>query len=223
MKLYYDPISTTSRSIMMFAAEHRLALDYALVSLMEGANSQPAYLAINPNGKVPLLEEADGFRLVESSAILKYLAEKVASPAYPSEVRRRAQVNAVMDWFFGFHVNFGFNYAYPQFLANHALPDPAMQQDLLSRGRRNSEAMLQVLNDSMIGPDHNYVCGPELTLADYYGATIMALGQAVDFDLSPWPNVARWMSTLQARPSWGPTYAAFYGMLGAMRDSRLTA
>ena len=89
MKLYYHPVSTTSRPIVLFAAESGIDLDYELVDLFTGAQYQPEYAAINPSRQVPVLEDGD-FRLTESSAILKYLADKTGSPAYPSDLRKRA-------------------------------------------------------------------------------------------------------------------------------------
>ena len=53
-----------------------------VVDLFTGEHFQPAYDAINPNHLVPMLEDGD-FRLTESSAILKYLADKADSPLYP--------------------------------------------------------------------------------------------------------------------------------------------
>ena len=64
-------------------------------------------MRINPNGLVPVLEDGD-FRLTESSAILKYIAEKKGSPAYPTELKARVRVNEMMDWFnASFYKNFG--------------------------------------------------------------------------------------------------------------------
>ena len=82
MKLYYHPVSTTSRPVVLFAAESNIPLDYQVVDLFSGAQYKPEYAAINPSHQVPVLEDGD-FRLTESSAILKYLAEKAHSPAYP--------------------------------------------------------------------------------------------------------------------------------------------
>ena len=97
MKLYYHPTSTTSRPIQLFAAESGIPLDLQLVDLFTGEHCQPAFDAINPNHLVPVLEDGS-FRLTESSAILKYLAEKTGSPAYPRDLQQRARVNEAMDW-----------------------------------------------------------------------------------------------------------------------------
>jgi hypothetical protein len=57
----------------------------------------------------PWLED-DDFHLTESSAILKYLADKIGSPAYPKDLKARAKVNEVMDWInTNFYRDWGYN------------------------------------------------------------------------------------------------------------------
>ncbi len=63
-----------------------------------GKNNEPAYLAMNPNGLVPTLQE-DGFLLWESNSIVRYLAAKYgAGKLEPSDLRARAHANSWMDW-----------------------------------------------------------------------------------------------------------------------------
>jgi glutathione S-transferase len=64
-----------------------------------GKNREPAYLAMNPNGLVPTLEEDDGFLLWESNAIVRYLAAKHrADMLEPADLHARALANQWMDW-----------------------------------------------------------------------------------------------------------------------------
>jgi glutathione S-transferase len=64
-----------------------------------GQNREPAYLAMNPNGLIPTLEEEDGFRLWESNAIVRYLAARHgAGTLEPADLRTRALANQWMDW-----------------------------------------------------------------------------------------------------------------------------
>jgi hypothetical protein len=66
-----------------------------------------------------MLEDGD-FRLTESSAILKYLADKRDLPSYPKDSKKRAQVNEVMDWLnTQFYRDFGYGLIYPQLFPNH--------------------------------------------------------------------------------------------------------
>jgi glutathione S-transferase len=114
MKIYLDPISTTSRPILMFLAENDLKAEIVPVSLFKGEHQAAAYAKINPNLAVPTLDD-DGFVLTESSAILKYLADKASSPAYPSDLKTRARVNQMMDWFnTGFYRDHGYGLVYAQ-------------------------------------------------------------------------------------------------------------
>ena len=62
MKVYYHPASTTSRPIMLFAAENGIDAEFQLVDLFTGENFKPAYEAINPTHLGPVLEDGD-FRL----------------------------------------------------------------------------------------------------------------------------------------------------------------
>jgi len=64
-----------------------------------GKNREPAYLAMNPNGLVPTLEEEDGFLLWESNTIVRYLAAKYkATVLEPADLRTRALASKWMDW-----------------------------------------------------------------------------------------------------------------------------
>src|SRR5688572_5918841 len=76
MKLYYHPVSVTSRPVMLFLAENNIACDLQLIDLATGEHYGDAFTSVNPNRLVPVLDD-DGFALTESSAILKYLAEKI--------------------------------------------------------------------------------------------------------------------------------------------------
>src|SRR5262249_31053481 len=64
-----------------------------------GRNKEPRYLAMNPNGLVPTLEEDDGFILWESNSIVRYLAAKHgAGTLEPADLRARARASQWMDW-----------------------------------------------------------------------------------------------------------------------------
>ena len=97
MKLYMHPVSTACRPVRLFCKENGLAMEEEVVDLLTGGQHKEPYASLNPNRQVPMLED-DGFRLTEGSAILKYLAEKYQLPSYPSDLKKRAKINEVMDW-----------------------------------------------------------------------------------------------------------------------------
>ena len=219
MKLYYHPVSTTSRPIVLFANESGIDLDYQIVDLFTGAQYQPDYAAINPSSQVPVLEDGD-FRLTESSAILKYLADKINSPAYPIDLRKRARVNERMDWFNTQHYReWGYHLIYPQVFPHHVRPTEEGQRATVEWGRAKSEEWIKVLNDNVIG-SHKYLCGDTITIADYFGAEILATGDLIGVTYKRFPNVDRWMSTMRALPAWKKTNEATDGFAASLRGKK---
>ena len=200
MKLYTHPASTTCRPVMLFAADEGIALEQEVVDLFTGAQYQPPYLAINPSAQVPVLDD-EGFILTESSAILKYLADKVGSRAYPQELRARARVNEAMDWFnTGFYRTFGYGLCYSQLLDAYKAPDVQWQQKMVEANRASCTKFLGVLNDYYLRTP--FVCGDEITLADYLGSGIVSLGDVIGCSFKDYPNIARWYERMRARPNW---------------------
>ena len=85
----------------------------AIETLQPGEQLTPEYAAINPSKAVPTMQHGE-FILTESSAILKYVAEAVSSATYPSDMKARARVNELMDWFnTGLFREFGYGVVYP--------------------------------------------------------------------------------------------------------------
>jgi glutathione S-transferase len=210
MKLYYHPVSTTSRPILLFAAESNIDLDYQIVDLFTGEQYKPEYSAINPSHQVPVLEDGD-FRLTESSAILKYLAEKARSPAYPADLRKRARINERMDWLnTGFYRDFSYGFLYPQIFPFMKRPDDAVQAGTVAWGKDKALGWLKVLDESIIGPRSAHLCGDEITIADYLGAMMILGGEAIDCKFGAYPNICRWLGNMKALKSWAKVNEAFY-------------
>lgn len=210
MRLYYHPVSTTCRPILLFAAESNIKLELQLVDLFKGEQLTETYDAINPSHQVPVLEDGD-FRLTESSSILKYLADKIDSPAYPKDLKKRARVNEMMDWFnTGLYRDLGYGFVYPQVLPNQKQADDKVQAAMLALGREKTRSWLKILDEGLIGPRNAFVCGDNITLADYLGAAFLTVGEVIRLDYSPWPNVSRWLSHMKARPSWSKVNEGFY-------------
>ena len=215
MKLYCDPISTTSRPVLLFIAEHGIAAEIVHVDLMTGGHMDPAYLAVNPNGIVPFLVDGD-LKLGESSAILKYLADKVGSRAYPTELKARAKVNEALDWLnTQLHEYYCLMAVYPHMGVPHDM-DPVIAQGLIAYGEAHCPRWLKILDEQMLG-DRRYLGGDEVCLADYLGASFVTLGEIAAFDLSPYPNICAWVARMKARPHWDRVYAGFYGLVAAIR------
>jgi len=215
MKFYYHPASTASRPVLLFAAESGIALDLQLVDIFKGEHHQAAYTAINPNALVPMLEDGD-FRLTESSAILKYLADKVDSPLYPKGLQQRARVNERMDWFnTQLSRDYCFGLVFAQLLPHHKRRSDEAQAGTVQWGQERSKVWLQVLNDQILGPGHNYVCGDAITIADHFGAGLLTLGEVIGCDFAAYPYVQGWLARIKALKSWKSVNATLDGITAA--------
>ncbi len=223
MKLYYHPISTTSRPIMLFAAESGIPLEMQVVDLFTGEHVQPPYSALNPNKLIPTLEDGD-FVLTENSAILKYLADKTNSPAYPKDLQKRARVNERMDWTnTQLCIDLVYALVYPQIFDTHKRRSDEAQAATLERGKARAQAWLEVLDKNVLGPGNNYLCGNEITIADYHAASYVALAEVIGSDLAAYPNVKRWLGRMKALKSWPKVYEVIDGFAASLKGKAMVA
>ena len=223
MKLYMHPVSMTSRPIRLFIAENGIAVDEQMVDLMAGEHYGEAFTAINPSRQVPVLEDGD-LRLTESSAILKYLADKIDSPAYPKELKQRAKVNEMMDWFnTTFYRDYAYGWIYPQLFPHHRRPTEEIHQATIAWGKERSIDRLRILNDYWLGDGKPYLCGDRITIADYFGACLLTLGEVIRCDFSAYPNIERWLGKMKRLPSWPKVNEALYGFAEAVKDQKFDA
>ena len=213
MKLYMHPISTVSRPVRLFLAENGIKVEEVVVDLFSGAHHQEPYRSLNPSRQVPLLED-DDLRLSESSAILKYLADKYDLPSYPKDLKKRAKVNEVMDWLnTGFYRDFGYGLVYPQLFPHHKRRSDEAHAGAIEWGQANSKAWLKVLNDHYIGPTNQYLTGNQITIADYFGAGLVSIAELIDCDLADYPNVRRWLGNMKTLKNWNTVNEVFTGFV----------
>jgi glutathione S-transferase len=213
IRLHYDPASTTCRPVILFASENQIPIEMELVDLFSDENRSDWYTRINPNQAVPVMVH-DDFVLTESSAILKYLADLIDSPAYPKELRPRARVNEVMDFFNTYLMrDYVYGLVYARVLAHYRLPGQAQQQFIALHEPRAIKRLKAL--DAWIGAKP-FICGSEVTIADYFGSGIVSAGELVSFDLRPFSNVNRWLNTMKQLPTWDEVHAGFYGWRSAV-------
>ena len=211
MKLYMHPVSTTSRPVMQFIADNNIPVDMEVVDILKGQHYEPSYSQLNPNHLIPMLDD-DGFRLTESAAILRYLAEKIGSPTYPKDLKQRAKVNEAMDWInTNFYRDWGYGLAYPQLFPHHKRRSDEAHNATIEWGKTNSQNWLRLLNDYWIG-SKPYLCGNEITIADYFGSGIVTVGELIGCDFAAYPNIQRWLANVKKLPSWPGQNQEFYGL-----------
>jgi len=215
MDLYVYQAATTSRAVLAFCDAANIDVTLKDVDLMKGEHRQPPFTTLNPNGLVPVLVD-DGFVLTEASAILRYLANKTRSPLYPDDLRARARVDELVAWFeANFYKDFGFSYVYPKLMPHHARGSDEATKRTVEWGYEKSKSWLSVLDRHFLSRGR-WLVGDELTIADFFGASIVSLGELVAFDLDAYPNVRRWYEAVTKHPSWVRINAPFVAFVSAM-------
>ena len=201
MKLYFHPASTTSRCVTLFLAEANIPYEPMVVDILTGAHVKEPFTKLNPSKQVPVLDD-DGFVLTESSAILKYVAEKAGSPAYPKDLKARARINEVMDWVNTNHYReWGYHLIYPQVFPHHLREPDAAQKTTVEWGKKKSEEWLSILESHVLG-SKKFLAGDTISIADYFTAEILSAGDLIGVSFKAYPNVDRWMKSMRALPSW---------------------
>jgi len=220
MRLYMHPASNTSRPIMLYIADNNLDIEEYTIDLMKGEQNQEPYVSLNPNRLVPTLVDGD-FILSESSAILKYIADKFDLPTYPKDLRKRAKVNEIMDWFnTGFYRDYGYGVVYPQIFPHHKRPSDEVQAATIAWGKERTRFWLKVLNDHYLGNDNTYLVGDELTIADYFGAALLTCGEPIRMEFKDYPNIQRWLERIEKLPNWAKVNQTLAGFRESLKDQK---
>ena len=224
MKLYAHPASTTSRPILMFCAEQDIEVENITIDLFSGATKEATYPAVNPNGMIPAIDD-DGFILSECSAILKYLADKIGSPAYPQEAQARARINEIMDWAnTQFYREIAYHLVYPQVFPNQARATDELTQSVVDWGLERLRPLLETLDHGWhTFPNGSvYLTGADITIADYLAANLAACGDIIGTDWSSVPNIERWLNAMKARPSWAKVHGPINAFIASLEGKEFT-
>lgn len=182
----------------MLCEECAIPYTYETVDLMKGEQYAPDFLAINPNAKVPAIED-DGFMLWESNAIMRYLAEKHgASSWWPKEPGARAQVDQWLDW-----TQTRLGPEAGKIMFNTFFAGDAGDQQAIESAKKWLEKILPVMDSTL--SKSKYLCGDALTLADLAAVTNIAYLEMCKYDLSAYPHVNKWYEAIKQRPSFAAT------------------
>jgi glutathione S-transferase len=170
-----------------------------------------------------VLEDGD-LRLTECSAITKYLADKAGSPAYPKDLKARARVHEMMNWFkANFYKDFGYGLIYPQTFPHHKRPSDAAQSGTIEWGKQKTQAWPKTIDERLIGPNKAFLCGDTITLADYMGAEILAVGGLIGCSYAAYPNIERWLRSMRALRSWAKVNEVADGFAASLKGQSFVA
>ena len=186
---------SASRALRPLWTLEEIGVPYELVKThFVDDSKKPEYLAINPNGRIPAMVDGN-LTLFESMAIDLYLARKYGGALYPKSQDDEARA---VQWSF-----WGMTELEPhliQLMLHKAMLPEAQRNPAAAKTAEEALARpLKVLDAALIGRGH--LLGVAFTIADLNVASVLGLSQLSGFDLSPWPNVKRWLDACLARPA----------------------
>jgi glutathione S-transferase len=208
VEFYYGRVSGNSARTAFTLNEASAHYTTHLVYTPSGENRSPAYMAVNPTGRVPALTDGE-LRLWESNAINWYVAEKhPESRLLPASVEGRA---AVQRWLF-----FQTGHVSPACTLIFRSTNTRMQKfwnmkgdaQSLEAGRKELARCLEVLEQALAGRE--WLEGA-FSLADIAYAPHLWFVAEGGFDFSATPAVKAWLDRLWARPAWRKTVALIFG------------
>ncbi len=193
LRFYYSPFSVFARRVHVALLEKEIAHEKVLIDLPARAQRQPEYLALNPYGRVPAIDD-DGFRLYESATILTYLEQtRPLHQLAPQDLRGKALVDMHMrlcDLQFAPHAR---TIIFPK----RFMPPDRWDTQAFALARPEIEAHLTIVANDLQGND--YLVGNRFSLADI--AYLPFLYFLPLMDVTPPPAVVAWSERLLSRPS----------------------
>lgn len=191
LKFYYNPRSPMARRVWRGLLEKEIPFEPILMKL-NGDHLQPDYLEMNPFHHVPVIVD-DGFRMVESIAILEYLEIKYPTPALlPKDVRALATVRMV------------------QMVSTNELLSKVISlifesedSPLFIQAKQHIETVFGFLANTL--KDNSYFGGEQLSLADIVVGTDVSLLPKLGLDFCNYPTLNDWFERLMQRRVWKET------------------
>ena len=195
MIIYGRQMSRAARC-MWVLEELGLAYTQVPINGQVGENRTPDYLALNPSGKVPVLDD-DGFILRESLAINFYLAAKSDNALWPADIHDQALIYQWSSWA-ATEVEGPLSMIFHD--RRRVMTDGGEPNTALATGcTAMAEKALTLLEDHLRSTD--YVVGDRFTLGDINACSMVMLAPMF-VDLSAYPKIQTWVARCAARPAW---------------------
>lgn len=196
----YGHLMSRAHRVAWMLKELDLPYEHVPVNFLDGSTHRPEYLAVNPNGRVPSIDD-DGLKLFESLAINLHLARKYGGPLAPAGLEEESLATQWTMWVVT-EVEKPLLFAAANlFLFAEDGRDAAEAEMALARLARPFavlEAHLQ---------DRPYLLGDRFTVADLNVASVMTLAPLAQIGLERWPRMAAWLHACIERPAaadWKP-------------------
>jgi glutathione S-transferase len=192
-RLYGIANSRALRSIWAIE-ETGIEYEHVAVNYME-ESKQEDYLAINPNGRIPALQDGE-LVLCESMAINLYLAKTYGGELYPKDAAGEAKAWQWSVWGISEIEPLQMQIVYQKLF----MPEDRRDAGIIANAEKGLQRPLAVLDAELEG--RNWLLGDAFSIADLNLAAVMELLTMVDVDYSGFQNASRWAAACYSKPSY---------------------
>ncbi len=196
LQFYYNPVSVNARRVWVTLLEKEIPFEPILVKL-DGDQFEANFMAINPFQRVPVIID-EGFRVLESLAILDYLEAQYPSPAL---MPRDSQAIALVRMVEMLAVN---EFQPATLPLTGSLVGLEVATPKLEQAHQRITMVLQFYED-LLTEHHPYLVGPSFTLADIVAGTLVTALPMLGWALDAYPRLQAWSDHLSQRESWQVT------------------
>lgn len=205
IKLFRHPLSGHAHRVELLLSLLKLPTELVFVDLAKGAHKQAEFLAINPFGQVPAIDD-NGSVLSDSNAILVYLAKKYDSSGrwLPAEPLAAAKVQRWLSVAAG---QIAAGPATARLITVFGAPYDA--ESTIAR----SHALLKVVEQELANSP--FLAGSTPTLADVASYTYIAHAPEGNVSLADYPQVRAWLARIEALPGFVPMQRTAVGLQSA--------
>ena len=196
LKIYGDSRSGNCYKIQLLCAEMGIDYDWQEVDILAGDTRTPQFLAMNANGRIPLLALPDGRFLPESNAILYYLAD--GSEFFAGDAFARAEI---MQWMFFEQYSHEPYIATSRFIIKY-LGNPRDKQVALEEKKVGGLAALDIMEQQLT--DQSFFTGDKFNIADIALYAYTHVADEGGFELDDFPRILEWIERIEGRPKFVP-------------------
>jgi len=196
LKIYGDSRSGNCYKIQLLCSEMGVDYDWEEVDIIAGDTRTPQFLAMNANGKIPLLALPDGRYLPESNAILFYLAD--GSEFFTGDAYARAEI---LQWMFFEQYSHEPNIATSRFIIKY-LGNPVDRQPGLEEKKIGGYKALKIMERQL--RRHSFITGDNYNIADIALFAYTHVADEGGFKLDDYSAIREWITTIKGRPNFVP-------------------
>lgn len=200
MKLFYWPMSHNARKVRMLAQHLELPVEEVAISMQEKEHKAPEFLAINPMGQVPVIQDGD-YAVWQANGALIYLAAQSENDLLGQSAREWGHITQWLVWqsaelsgpVTALHVENYFK------RVQNAPVDAKKKASAIAR----LNELLTILEVSL--SETGYLVGSRLTVADFAMIGDFSHARNAQFPLDDYPNISAWLDAFESMPVWSST------------------